>query len=98
MANRNHKSRPGQSATPNNVRPVRSDKKVCALVRTAIHTALREGGVSIREAARLVRSDPSTIQRDLKNGLMIRYLRSHRLAEPFARSLLEQIVARNGRL
>lgn len=72
----------------------RSDKKVCALVRTSFRAAMRAEGASVREAARWMRVAPSTVQRHLKSGFLLPVLRSKRLAGPFARALCDQIAIR----
>ena|SRR5688500_18580096 len=75
------------SARPNGVR---SDKKVCALLRTAYVQCLREMGVSVRRAADECRVAPSTTQRWIAGATVVSVpavLRSKRLSPCFVANL-----------
>ena len=82
------------SATPNGVR---SDKKTYRLVGTALAQCIKESGVSVREAARLMRVAPSTVQLHMRKGFAIPPLRSKKLALCFVKNLHLLLEIRNGR-
>jgi hypothetical protein len=89
---KNHRVAAPKRATPNNVRPVRSIKKACALTRTAIHRIFTQEGVSVREAAQWLRVSPSSVQRQRTNGLFIMWLRSPRLGLAWAQALVDVLL------
>jgi hypothetical protein len=75
------------STSPNGVR---SDKKVCALLRTAFVQCVKQLSISVRRAARECRVAASTIQRWLtgENVVNVRaVLRSRRLSPCFVKNL-----------
>lgn len=73
----------------------RSDAQVWAMLRTAFAFAVKRSGASVRDAAKWMRVDPSTVQRGLKGKRPIRFeyvLRSRRLTKWFLMCL--RIMAR----
>jgi len=93
MANAHRNRKPSAKSTAEQ----RSTRKVCSLVSTVFSEVLREGRISVRDAARWMHVSPGTVQRYKRNGLYVPMLRSQRIAAPFLRALLRRVEVRNGR-
>jgi hypothetical protein len=91
---RNSARRRIRETTPNDLR---SDKQVSRLVGTALRQCLAQEGVSVRQAARLLRVAKSTAEKYRRDGFVIPILRSRRLSLCFVANLHLLVSMRNGK-
>lgn len=66
------------------------------MVATAFERCLEDAGISVRQAARILRCSKNTVERMKLNGVDLLPLRSQKLALCFAKNLHLLVEARSG--